>query len=88
MQCEHTQISVMGTHGCLNHIVALMVNNFLVVKFEETNYDFELLFFFFQERVKSVFHAKEFGKIINFKSPEDAKVKSKYYYNCTVLNLA
>uniref|UniRef100_A0A8C0HS82 Vacuolar protein sorting 13 homolog A n=1 Tax=Buteo japonicus TaxID=224669 RepID=A0A8C0HS82_9AVES len=41
-----------------------------------------------KERVKSVFHAKEFGKIINFKSPEDAKVKSKYYYNCTVLNLA
>uniref|UniRef100_A0A8C0C300 Vacuolar protein sorting 13 homolog A n=1 Tax=Buteo japonicus TaxID=224669 RepID=A0A8C0C300_9AVES len=36
-----------------------------------------------KERVKSVFHAKEFGKIINFKSPEDAKVKSKYYYNCT-----
>uniref|UniRef100_A0A8D0FQL4 Vacuolar protein sorting 13 homolog A n=1 Tax=Strix occidentalis caurina TaxID=311401 RepID=A0A8D0FQL4_STROC len=30
-----------------------------------------------KERVKSVFHAKEFGKIINFKSPEDAKVKSK-----------
>uniref|UniRef100_A0A8D0FR85 Vacuolar protein sorting 13 homolog A n=1 Tax=Strix occidentalis caurina TaxID=311401 RepID=A0A8D0FR85_STROC len=28
-----------------------------------------------KERVKSVFHAKEFGKIINFKSPEDAKVK-------------
>uniref|UniRef100_A0A8C4VBW2 Vacuolar protein sorting 13 homolog A n=1 Tax=Falco tinnunculus TaxID=100819 RepID=A0A8C4VBW2_FALTI len=27
-----------------------------------------------KERVKSVFHAKEFGKIINFKSPEDAKV--------------
>uniref|UniRef100_A0A8C3K817 Vacuolar protein sorting 13 homolog A n=1 Tax=Calidris pygmaea TaxID=425635 RepID=A0A8C3K817_9CHAR len=26
-----------------------------------------------KERVKSVFHAKEFGKIINFKSPEDAK---------------
>uniref|UniRef100_A0A8C0C1W7 Vacuolar protein sorting 13 homolog A n=1 Tax=Buteo japonicus TaxID=224669 RepID=A0A8C0C1W7_9AVES len=38
-----------------------------------------------KERVKSVFHAKEFGKIINFKSPEDAKVKSKYYYNCTPL---
>lgn len=36
----------MGTHGCLNHIAALMVNNFLVLKFEETNYDFELLFFF------------------------------------------
>uniref|UniRef100_A0A8C3E655 Vacuolar protein sorting 13 homolog A n=1 Tax=Corvus moneduloides TaxID=1196302 RepID=A0A8C3E655_CORMO len=32
-----------------------------------------------KERVKSVFHAKEFGKIINFRSPEDAKVKSKYY---------
>uniref|UniRef100_A0A8C3YAK4 Vacuolar protein sorting 13 homolog A n=1 Tax=Catharus ustulatus TaxID=91951 RepID=A0A8C3YAK4_CATUS len=31
-----------------------------------------------KERVKSVFHAKEFGKIINFRSPEDAKVKSKY----------
>uniref|UniRef100_A0A8U8BTT6 Uncharacterized protein n=1 Tax=Geospiza parvula TaxID=87175 RepID=A0A8U8BTT6_GEOPR len=30
-----------------------------------------------KERVKSVFHAKEFGKIINFRSPEDAKVKSK-----------
>uniref|UniRef100_A0A803W735 Vacuolar protein sorting 13 homolog A n=1 Tax=Ficedula albicollis TaxID=59894 RepID=A0A803W735_FICAL len=28
-----------------------------------------------KERVKSVFHAKEFGKIINFRSPEDAKVK-------------
>lgn len=27
-----------------------------------------------QERVKSVFHAKEFGKIINFKTPEIAKV--------------
>lgn len=27
-----------------------------------------------QERVKSVFHAKEFGKIINFKTPEDARV--------------
>ncbi|NXF21353.1 VP13A protein, partial [Rhodinocichla rosea] len=26
-----------------------------------------------KERVKSVFHAKEFGKIINFRSPEDAK---------------
>ncbi|XP_057258116.1 intermembrane lipid transfer protein VPS13A isoform X6 [Pezoporus wallicus] len=26
-----------------------------------------------KERVKSVFHAKEFGKIINFKTPEDAK---------------
>ncbi|NWV03346.1 VP13A protein, partial [Ptilonorhynchus violaceus] len=26
-----------------------------------------------KERVKSVFHAKEFGKIINFKCPEDAK---------------
>lgn len=26
-----------------------------------------------------MFHAKEFGKIINFKSPEDAKVKSNYY---------
>jgi hypothetical protein len=24
--------------------------------------------------VKSVFHAKEFGKIINFKTPEDARV--------------
>uniref|UniRef100_A0A8C3CW74 Vacuolar protein sorting 13 homolog A n=1 Tax=Cairina moschata TaxID=8855 RepID=A0A8C3CW74_CAIMO len=41
-----------------------------------------------KERVKSVFHAKEFGKIINFKSPEDAKVKSKYYYNYPVLHLA
>lgn len=29
-----------------------------------------------QERVKSVFHAKEFGKIINFKTPEIAKVGS------------
>uniref|UniRef100_A0A803VEQ0 Vacuolar protein sorting 13 homolog A n=1 Tax=Ficedula albicollis TaxID=59894 RepID=A0A803VEQ0_FICAL len=28
-----------------------------------------------KERVKSVFHAKEFGKIINFRSPEDAKNK-------------
>uniref|UniRef100_A0A669DB61 Vacuolar protein sorting 13 homolog A n=1 Tax=Oreochromis niloticus TaxID=8128 RepID=A0A669DB61_ORENI len=28
-----------------------------------------------KERVKSVFHAKEFGKIINFKTPEIAKVK-------------
>uniref|UniRef100_A0A452VE61 Vacuolar protein sorting 13 homolog A n=1 Tax=Ursus maritimus TaxID=29073 RepID=A0A452VE61_URSMA len=27
-----------------------------------------------KERVKSVFHAKEFGKIINFKTPEDARV--------------
>uniref|UniRef100_A0A7N6BAV2 Vacuolar protein sorting 13 homolog A n=1 Tax=Anabas testudineus TaxID=64144 RepID=A0A7N6BAV2_ANATE len=27
-----------------------------------------------KERVKSVFHAKEFGKIINFKTPEIAKV--------------
>ena len=27
-----------------------------------------------QERVKSVFHAKEFGKIINFRTPEIAKV--------------
>ncbi|GAB5579713.1 vacuolar protein sorting-associated protein 13A isoform X1 [Prionailurus iriomotensis] len=26
-----------------------------------------------KERVKSVFHAKEFGKIINFKTPEDAR---------------
>uniref|UniRef100_A0A8C3I2N0 Vacuolar protein sorting 13 homolog A n=1 Tax=Chrysemys picta bellii TaxID=8478 RepID=A0A8C3I2N0_CHRPI len=26
-----------------------------------------------KERVKSVFHAKEFGKIINFRTPEDAK---------------
>ncbi|XP_040272989.1 LOW QUALITY PROTEIN: vacuolar protein sorting-associated protein 13A [Bufo bufo] len=26
-----------------------------------------------KERVKSVFHAKEFGKIINFKTPDDAK---------------
>ncbi|XP_060243155.1 intermembrane lipid transfer protein VPS13A isoform X1 [Meriones unguiculatus] len=26
-----------------------------------------------KERVKSVFHAKEFGKIINFKTPEDAQ---------------
>uniref|UniRef100_A0A3P8W6X5 Intermembrane lipid transfer protein VPS13-like C-terminal domain-containing protein n=2 Tax=Cynoglossus semilaevis TaxID=244447 RepID=A0A3P8W6X5_CYNSE len=26
-----------------------------------------------KERVKSVFHAKEFGKIINFKTPEIAK---------------
>ncbi|XP_060618149.2 intermembrane lipid transfer protein VPS13A isoform X1 [Anolis sagrei] len=26
-----------------------------------------------KERVKSVFHAKEFGKIINFKTPNDAK---------------
>lgn len=34
----------------------------------------------FQERVKSVFHAKEFGKIINFKTPEDAKVNMKCYY--------
>lgn len=24
--------------------------------------------------MKSVFHAKEFGKIINFKTPEDARV--------------
>uniref|UniRef100_A0A8B9FYW9 Vacuolar protein sorting 13 homolog A n=1 Tax=Amazona collaria TaxID=241587 RepID=A0A8B9FYW9_9PSIT len=32
-----------------------------------------------KERVKSVFHAKEFGKIINFKTPEDAKVKSRYF---------
>jgi len=30
---------------------------------------------FSQERVKSVFHAKEFGKIINFKTPELAKVE-------------
>ncbi|KAF4804806.1 vacuolar protein sorting 13 A [Turdus rufiventris] len=30
-----------------------------------------------KERVKSVFHAKEFGKIINFRSPEDAKVAKK-----------
>uniref|UniRef100_A0A8C1Q6U5 Vacuolar protein sorting 13 homolog A n=1 Tax=Cyprinus carpio TaxID=7962 RepID=A0A8C1Q6U5_CYPCA len=28
-----------------------------------------------KERVKSVFHAKEFGKIINFKTPELAKVQ-------------
>uniref|UniRef100_A0A803XYN2 Vacuolar protein sorting 13 homolog A n=1 Tax=Meleagris gallopavo TaxID=9103 RepID=A0A803XYN2_MELGA len=34
-----------------------------------------------KERVKSVFHAKEFGKIINFKSSEDAKVKSKYCHS-------
>ncbi|PNJ71685.1 LOW QUALITY PROTEIN: VPS13A isoform 5, partial [Pongo abelii] len=27
-----------------------------------------------KERVKSVFHAREFGKIINFKTPEDARV--------------
>ncbi|GAB1302253.1 Vacuolar protein sorting-associated protein 13A [Apodemus speciosus] len=27
-----------------------------------------------KERVKSVFHAKEFGKIINFKTPEDARL--------------
>ncbi|XP_074850841.1 intermembrane lipid transfer protein VPS13A isoform X2 [Carettochelys insculpta] len=26
-----------------------------------------------KERVKSVFHAKEFGKIVNFRTPEDAK---------------
>uniref|UniRef100_A0A8C6HGY3 Vacuolar protein sorting 13A n=1 Tax=Mus spicilegus TaxID=10103 RepID=A0A8C6HGY3_MUSSI len=26
-----------------------------------------------KERVKSVFHAKEFGKIVNFKTPEDAR---------------
>ncbi|PNI62125.1 VPS13A isoform 14 [Pan troglodytes] len=26
-----------------------------------------------KERVKSVFHAREFGKIINFKTPEDAR---------------
>uniref|UniRef100_A0A663FCS7 Vacuolar protein sorting 13 homolog A n=1 Tax=Aquila chrysaetos chrysaetos TaxID=223781 RepID=A0A663FCS7_AQUCH len=31
-----------------------------------------------KERVKSVFHAKEFGKIINFKSPEDAKVNTEF----------
>uniref|UniRef100_A0A803SNG8 Vacuolar protein sorting 13 homolog A n=1 Tax=Anolis carolinensis TaxID=28377 RepID=A0A803SNG8_ANOCA len=30
-----------------------------------------------KERVKSVFHAKEFGKIINFKTPHDAKVNIK-----------
>uniref|UniRef100_A0A8B9FZR9 Vacuolar protein sorting 13 homolog A n=1 Tax=Amazona collaria TaxID=241587 RepID=A0A8B9FZR9_9PSIT len=30
-----------------------------------------------KERVKSVFHAKEFGKIINFKTPEDAKVNNR-----------
>uniref|UniRef100_A0A3Q0RM24 Uncharacterized protein n=1 Tax=Amphilophus citrinellus TaxID=61819 RepID=A0A3Q0RM24_AMPCI len=30
-----------------------------------------------KERVKSVFHAKEFGKIINFKTPEIAKVSLK-----------
>ncbi|RMC19250.1 hypothetical protein DUI87_03856 [Hirundo rustica rustica] len=29
-----------------------------------------------KERVKSVFHAKEFGKIINFRSPDDAKACS------------
>uniref|UniRef100_A0A8C2BZ69 Vacuolar protein sorting 13 homolog A n=1 Tax=Cyprinus carpio TaxID=7962 RepID=A0A8C2BZ69_CYPCA len=34
-----------------------------------------------KERVKSVFHAKEFGKIINFKTPELAKVQLQ-----TVLN--
>ncbi|MXQ95840.1 hypothetical protein E5288_WYG002671 [Bos mutus] len=27
-----------------------------------------------KERVKSVFHAKEFGKIVNFRTPEDARV--------------
>lgn len=31
-----------------------------------------------QERVKSVFHAKEFGKIINFKTPEIAKVSLQF----------
>uniref|UniRef100_G1KEL4 Vacuolar protein sorting 13 homolog A n=1 Tax=Anolis carolinensis TaxID=28377 RepID=G1KEL4_ANOCA len=31
-----------------------------------------------KERVKSVFHAKEFGKIINFKTPHDAKVNIAY----------
>uniref|UniRef100_A0A8C3L0T2 Vacuolar protein sorting 13 homolog A n=1 Tax=Chrysolophus pictus TaxID=9089 RepID=A0A8C3L0T2_CHRPC len=41
-----------------------------------------------KERVKSVFHAKEFGKIINFKSPEDAKVKSKYFHSYPLLHLA
>uniref|UniRef100_A0A9J8AM67 Vacuolar protein sorting 13 homolog A n=1 Tax=Cyprinus carpio carpio TaxID=630221 RepID=A0A9J8AM67_CYPCA len=34
-----------------------------------------------KERVKSVFHAKEFGKIINFKTPELAKVQLQ-----TILN--
>lgn len=34
------------------------------------------LSFLLKERVKSVFHAKEFGKIINFRTPEIAKVGS------------
>lgn len=29
--------------------------------------------------MKSVFHAKEFGKIINFKTPEDARVNTIFY---------
>uniref|UniRef100_A0A8C3SRI4 Vacuolar protein sorting 13 homolog A n=1 Tax=Chelydra serpentina TaxID=8475 RepID=A0A8C3SRI4_CHESE len=33
-----------------------------------------------KERVKSVFHAKEFGKIINFRTPEDAKVNTSNCY--------
>uniref|UniRef100_A0A8C3I1Y3 Vacuolar protein sorting 13 homolog A n=1 Tax=Chrysemys picta bellii TaxID=8478 RepID=A0A8C3I1Y3_CHRPI len=36
-----------------------------------------------KERVKSVFHAKEFGKIINFRTPEDAKVNTSNWARCT-----
>lgn len=44
-----TQINVMGTHCHVNHIATLMVNNFLSIKFEETNFGFELLCFFRNE---------------------------------------
>uniref|UniRef100_A0A8C0H0X3 Vacuolar protein sorting 13 homolog A n=1 Tax=Chelonoidis abingdonii TaxID=106734 RepID=A0A8C0H0X3_CHEAB len=40
-----------------------------------------------KERVKSVFHAKEFGKIINFRTPEDAKVNTSNCYLIIVILL-
>lgn len=47
----------------------------LFIKLHVSDWLFPTCSCLLKERVKSVFHAKEFGKIINFKTPEIATVR-------------